>query len=629
MTPLKVLLIGQPNMGKSSLLNSLVGPRVTASNYPGTTVELTKATKKVGNTKIEFVDTPGIYSLSDRTEEEKVTEKAIFNEKADAAIVLADATALERSLYVALQILEAKIPTVLALNFLEDGKKKGIIIDCKKLNDILHVPVVPINPLTKKGLDQLIDAVLNLKDAPKSSFTVKYDDHVEDAIKKISFYVKDSGLPERFVSLRTLEDDEDFLKYLKDEHVLQEAKESLKNHPKVAEDITITRYGTAAFIAKQVTHLVPLEPEKKFQEKLDRILLHKITGPILTGLCLLGIFGVLLSLGSFTQGVLTVLTDNLLSALTSAEPSIVNTILVNGITGITMGISIALPYIFLFYLLLGLLEDTGLLTRFTVNIEWFLKKLGLPGKAFIPLVLGIGCTAPACSATRVLSCKREQFRAASLFTFVPCSSRIAIILGIVGFYGGIPLALSVFVTAFVAGLLWIFVLRKLIRIESEPLLLELPPYRKPLLKNVLAKSWIRMKDFVYIVIPLLALGGIGYGVLETLGLTTVFVEPLSPITAWLGLPNVTIIPILFGFLQKDLTGAMLLSVLNNQISVALSSLQIYTFGVATTIGIPCLIAFGMLTKEFGFKRATALTITSIIYGLLVAGLAWRIVTIFC
>ena len=189
-----------------------------------------------------------------------------------------------------------------------------------------------------------------------------------------------------------------------------------------------------------------------------------------------------------------------------------------------MGISIALPYIFLFYLLLGLLEDTGLLTRFTVNIEWFLKKLGLPGKAFIPLVLGIGCTAPACSATRVLSCKKEQFRTASLFTFVPCSSRIAIILGVVGFYGGMPLALSVFVTAFVAGLLWIFALRKLITIESEPLLLELPPYRKPLLKNVLAKSWIRMKDFVYVVIPLLALGGIGYGVLETLGLTTVFVE---------------------------------------------------------------------------------------------------------
>jgi ferrous iron transport protein B len=628
MESLKVLLIGQPNVGKSSLLNSLVGPRVTVSNYPGTTVEVTKATKKINNTKIEFVDTPGIYSISDRTEEEKVTEKAVFEEKADAAIVLADATALERSLYVALQILEAKIPTVLALNFLEDGKKKGIIIDYEKLKDILHIPVVPINPLTEKGLDQLVDTVIKIKDVPKGVFAVKYDDHVEAAIDKISFYVKDTHLPKRFVSLRTLEGDEDFFKYLKDDNVIQEAKKSLENHPKVAEDIAITRYGTAAFIAKKVTLIVPLEQEKKFQEKLDGVLLHKISGPLLTCLSLLAIFGVLLYLGSFTQGVLTNLTESLLSSITTAEPSIVNTMLVNGLTGIAMGVSIALPYVFLFYLLLGLLEDTGLLSRFTVNVEWLLRKLGLPGKAFIPLALGIGCSAPACRATRVLSCKKEQFRAASLFTFVPCSSRIAIILGVVGFYGGVPLALSVFVTSFVAGLIWVFVLRKLVTIESEPLLLELPPYRKPLVKNVFAKSWIRMKDFVYIVIPLLALGGIAYGVLEISGLTHVLVEPLSPITAWLGLPTVTIIPIIFGFLQKDLTGAMLLSVLNNEISLALSPLQIYTFGVATTIGIPCVIALGILIKEFGFKRAIALTITSIVYGLLIAGLAWRIIIHF-
>jgi ferrous iron transport protein B len=628
MTVIKVLLIGQPNVGKSSLLNSLVGPRVTVSNYPGTTVELTKATKKINNTKIEFVDTPGIYSISDRTEEEKVTEKALFEEKADAAIVLADATALERSLYVALQILEAKIPTVLALNFLEDGKKKGIIVDYEKLKDILHIPVVSINPLTGKGVDQLVDTVINLKEAPKGLFTVKYDDHVETAITKITVYVKDTNLPKRFVSLRTLEGDEDFFKYLKDDHVLQKTKESLENHPKVAEDIAITRYGTAAFIVKRVTQLVPLGPEKKFQEKLDRVLLHKTSGPLLTGLSLLAIFGVLLYLGSFVQGVLTTLTESLLSSLTTAEPSIVNTILVNGLTGIAMGVSIALPYVFLFYLLLGLLEDTGLLTRFTVNVEWFLKKLGLPGKAFIPLILGIGCTAPACSATRVLACKKEQFRTASLFTFVPCSSRIAIILGVVGFYGGVTLALSVFATSFVTGLIWVFGLKKFVAIQSEPLLSELPPYRKPLVKNVFAKSWIRMKDFVYIVMPLLALGGIAYGVLEMSGLTQVLVEPLSPITVWLGLPTVTIIPILFGFLQKDLTGTMLLSVLNNETYLTLSSIQIYTFGVATTIGIPCIIALGMLIKEFGFKRAVALTATSISYGLLVSGLVWRIAFIF-
>ena len=136
-----------------------------------------------------------------------------------------------------------------------------------------------------------------------------------------------------------------------------------------------------------------------------------------------------------------------------------------------------------------------------------------------------------------------------------------------------------------------------------------------------------MRDFVYIVIPLLALGGIAYGILDMSGLTYVVVEPLLPVTTWLGLPTLAIIPIIFGFLQKDLTGAMLLSVLGSEISLALNALQIYTFGVATTIGIPCMIALGMLVKEFGFKRAVVLTITSIVYGLLFAGLAWRIISI--
>jgi len=628
MKNLKIPLIGQPNVGKSSLLNALVGPRVTVSNYPGTTVEITKAKKSFNKTTIEFVDTPGIYSISDRSEEEKVTERALFEEEVDGAIVIADATSLERSLYMALQILEAKIPTVLALNFVEDAEKKGIKIDYEKLKEFLHIPVVPINPLTKKGIDKLVDSAAKIKKISKRTFTVEYDDHIENAIDKISSQIKKTSMPKRFIALRVLEGDEDFYKYLKDERIIREAKESLEEHPKVAEDIAITRYGTASFIAEKVTQIIPLEKEKKLQESIDRVLLHKICGPLTTGLFLLAIFAILLYLGNLIQGVLTDLTESLLFSLTTAEHSIITIVLVHGLTGIAMGVSIALPYVFLFYLILGLLEDIGLLSRFTVNAEIFLKKLGLPGKSFIPLALGLGCTAPATRATRVLSSKKEQFHTASLFAFVPCSSRIAIIMGIVGFYGGIKLALSVFATSFAAGLIWAFGIKKVIQTQSEPLLLELPPYRKPLIKNVFAKSWIRMKDFVYIVIPLLALGGIAYGVLDMSGLTHIIVEPLSPITAWLGLPTVAIIPIIFGFLQKDLTGAMLLSVLGSEISLLLNDLQIYTFGVATTIGIPCIIALGMLIKEFGYKRAVALTITSILYGLLIAGLAWRIISIF-
>jgi len=646
MKNLKILLIGQPNVGKSSLLNGLVGPRVTVSNYPGTTVEVTKAKKKINNAEIEFVDTPGIYSISDRSEEEKVTEKALFEEEVDEAIIVADAASLERSLYMALQILEAEIPTVIALNFVEEAEKRGIKIDSKKLAKLLNIPVMPINPLNKRGINKLVDITLKIKERAERSFKIEYDDHIEKAINKISSQIRETSIPKRFIALRILEEDEDFYKYLKDERVIGEVKESAVEHPKIAEDISITRYGTASFIAEKVTKIVPLEkrlqptyhvlpfPLKlggngplKLEEKIDDVLLDEIWGPLITGLFVLAIFGVLLYLGNLIQDVLMGLTESLLS-FSTAEHSIATMILVQGLTGLTAGISIALPYVFLFYLSLGSLEDVGFLSRFIVNAERFLKKLGLSGKSFIPLVLGLGCTVPATRATRVLSSKKEQFHTASLFAFIPCSSRIAIIMGIVGFYGGIKLAFSVFATLLVAGLIWAFWIKKIVHIKSEPLLLELPPYRKPLIKNIFAKSWIRMKDFIYIVIPLLVFGGIAYGILNITGFTKHIVEPLSPITTWLGLPAVTIIPLVFGFLQKDLTGAMLLSVLGSKISLAMTPLQIYTFGITSTIGIPCIIALGMLIREFGFKKAIVLTITSIVYGLLFAGLVWRIISIF-
>ena len=617
-------------MGKSSLLNAIVGPRVTVSNYPGTTVETTRAEKTLHQKKIIFEDTPGIYSISDRSEEEKVTEKALFEERTDAAIVVADSVSLERSLYMALQILEAEIPVIMVLNFTEDAVKKGIEIYHGKLSQLLHIPVIPINPLTKKGINRLTDIVLKIKEITGKTFTVRYDDDIERAINTISSYITaGTVLPKRFVALRILEGDTDFYKYLKDKGIIEKVKNlELKKHPDVAEDIAITRYGTASFLAEKVTRIIPSEKTKNLEKKADNILLHKIWGPVVTTIFLLFTFGILLGLGNLIQGILMGLTESLLSSFGATEHSIIAMILIQGLTGLAAGVSIALPYVFLFYLLLGLLEDIGLLSRFIVNAGRFLKSLGLPQKAFIPLALGLGCTAPAATATRVLSSKEEQFHTAMFLAFIPCSSRIAIIMGIVGFYGGIILAFSVFATLLVAGLIWAFGIKKIIHIKSELLLLELPPYRKPLIKNVLAKSWIRMKDFVYIVIPLLALGGIAYGILNILGLTEVIVEPFSLITTWLGLPALTIIPLFFGFLQKDLTGAMLVSAFGTaNISLVLTSLQIYTFGVAATIGIPCIIALGVLIKEFGFKKAIGLTLTSIIYGFLIAGIVWRIISV--
>jgi ferrous iron transport protein B len=654
---MKILLVGQPNVGKSCLLNALVGPKVAVSNYPGTTVEVTRAEKVFNHTKIEFEDTPGIYSISDRSEEEKITERALFEEKPDGVIVIADATSLGRNLYLALQVLEAQIPIILALNFIEDAEKKGIKINCRKLEKLLNVPVILINPLTGEGVNKLVREVLKIEKikgkvftphllTPKGTgFTVRYDDDIERAIDKISFKLKDyypppalqippshpkTVLPKRFVALRILEGDTDFYHYLRDEKAIKEAKKDLSiNHPEVSKDISITRYGIASFIARKITKIIPLrEKRRDLQKQVDKILLDKIWGPILTILFFLVIFGGLLVLGNLIQGALMDLTENLLPSSYARGTSPAAIILGQALYGMAAGISIALPYVFLFYLILGFTEDIGLLPRFIVNLERFLRKLNLPGKSLIPLMLGLGCTVPAIRSTRILSCRREKFCTASFFTCVPCSSRIAIIMGVVGYFGGMFLALAVFTTLFISFFIWSFLIKKIMRPKVSPLLLELPPYRKPLIKNIAIKSWLRMKDFVYIVIPLLAIGGAVYAILDISGITNSIVKPLSPITWWLGLPAITIIPLVFGFLQKDLTGPMLLSVLGAEIALVLSPLQIYTFGIAATIQIPCIIALGMLIREFGAKKAILLTIASMIYGLLFAGLLWRLISIF-
>ncbi|MBN1298567.1 MAG: ferrous iron transport protein B [Actinobacteria bacterium] len=623
MKKVKLLIIGQPNSGKSSLLNAIIGPKVIISNYPGTTVELTSGKTKINDCEIELIDTPGIYSISDRSEEEKVTENSLFQEKVDGVIALCDATALERSLYMVLQILEAEMPVIIAMNFVEEAKKKGIIIDYKKLEDIFSVPVILINPLTKRGIKTLLEKITTIKDQEKNEFKIEYDDHLEEAIEKVSKNVS-GKFPKRFVALRVLEEDKDFNRYLSDEKLLEKINSEMEKHQDISKDVAVTRFGTATYIANNVTNIISLKRENRFEDKIDSIVVNKVWGPVTTVLFFIILFGIILLLGNLLQGFLMDATEKLIKFLSGVSSSAAFNIFGQGLTGLAIGVSIALPYVFLFYLLIGFIEDTGLLSRFIINMERFTARLGLPGKSFIPLALGIGCSVPAIRATRVLDSKKEQFHSASFLAFIPCSSRIAVIMGIAGFYGGIKLAIYVYATMAVFALIFAFIIKKIIRAKPEPLILELPPYRKPIIGNIFAKSWIRMKDFVYIVIPLLVFFGMIYGILDTYGLTGYIVKPFSFITAWLGLPENTIIPLFFGFFQKDLTGAMLLSVLGSDVSAALTPLQIYTFSVASTIGIPCIIAFGMLIKEFGFKKAALLTLSLNIYGILIAGAMWRL-----
>jgi ferrous iron transport protein B len=628
MNHIKVAFVGQPNTGKSCLLNSLAGARTIVSNYPGTTVEITKARIKLEESLVDIIDTPGIYSISDASAEEKVTEKVIFEKRTDGVVVLADTAAMERSLYLILQILEAGIAIVVALNFIEEAEKKGVHIDSERLEGILGVPVVLINPLTKRGIKELSARIIRIKEIPFASFIVRYDDHIEKAVESISKgLVEPLPFPKRFIAIRLLENDEDFFVYLKNRKALDQATDALRMHPDVSKDISITRYGEASFIARLVTTITQKVRAPNFGEQFDEVLLNPLVGPIITLMFFCIVFAILLFIGGWLQDLLMAGAEKYIMGLMPSSSGLLASMITQGLYGLMAGVAIALPYVFLFYIFLGLLEDVGLLSRFILSIERPMRRLGLSGRAFIPAVLGLGCSVPAIRATRILSTGEEKMETAFLLAIVPCSSRTAIIMGVVGFYGGVLLALSVYFTIALSFLILAFLVRRFMKTVPEPLIMEMPPYRKPLVRNVAGKGWLRIREFVYIVIPLLAAGGAFYGVLEELGLVNYIIRPFKHFTVgWLGLPAETIIPLAYGFIQKDLSAGMLVAVLGPDIGQLLRPLQLYTFGVASSIQIPCIIALGMLIRELGIKKATVISCFSLIYGLLIAGTIWRLIS---
>jgi ferrous iron transport protein B len=360
-------------------------------------------------------------------------------------------------------------------------------------------------------------------------------------------------------------------------------------------------------------------------------MLNPVWGTLLTVAFLLAMFAGLLFVGGLLQDFLSSLIQSFVlpwvQNVSAGMPGYVTMMVESAVVGTSAGIAIAIPYVFLFYFALGLLEDLGFLPRFILMLDRTLRKLNLPGQAIIPMLLGMGCTVPATTATRILENRADRMKVTTLFAVIPCSSRIAIILGVVGHFAGMLAALGVFSV----GLLMILgiglIFRHTSASDSSLLLLELPPFRRPTLHSVVMKGWLRMKEFVYVVIPLLIIGGASYGLLKWLGLEGVLFDPLSFLTTgWLHLPKETITPLVYGFLQKDLTPAMLSSVFGTtDLSSVMTPIQLFTFGLASTFQIPCVVAFGMIGRELGWRWAITLTIAALVVGLVISGLVLRII----
>ncbi|MEM3054395.1 MAG: ferrous iron transport protein B [Candidatus Bathyarchaeia archaeon] len=642
-----VALAGNANVGKSAIFNQLTGLNQVIGNWPGKTVERAEGTLHFKGYTIRVIDLPGIYSLSTFSLEEIVSRDYIAIEKPDIIINVVDASTLERNLYFTLQLLELKPPLIVDLNQVDFAAKKGIRIDVDKLSKALGVPVVPTVAITGSGINELLKTVLAVVNGERKlqPLEVKYGAEVEERVHKLQKLVERrlpqicEIYPARWVSVKLLEKDSDVTEKIKNyesgkevlDYVEKLAAELEKMHGETAPVVLASeRYAIASKIAKEVT-VVEAPPRISLEQKLDAITTHKFLGyPILASI-IAAMFTLIFVGGNFLSEALDYafqgLTLYIENFLPHFMPNTAVTLINKGVLdGIIAGITIALPYIIPFYIILALLEDSGYLPRAAFLMDNLMHKIGLHGKAFIPLILGYGCSVPACIGCRIMETERERFLAAFVVTLIPCCARTVVILGLVGRFVGLHAALALY--AF--DLILIFILGRIAfkALPGEPvgLIMEMPPYKRPSLKNILTKTWGRTKDFVYIAFPIIVAGSLAITVLDMTGFIGYMVTGARPlISGWLGLPVEAGIPLIFGVLRKELALILLAELIPLN---SLTAVQMIIFALVTMIYIPCIATIAALIREFGWRKALAITFIDIAVALLLGGITYRVLLAF-
>ncbi len=560
----KILLVGNPNVGKSALFSRLTGVNVIASNYPGTTVEFTKGWLNLGEEKDELIDVPGAYTLSPQSPAEEVAVSML--KEGDIVINVVDATNLERNLNLTLQLIKRKIPMVVALNMWDDTKHKGIKIDAKKLEKILGVPVIPTCAITGEGIKELYQ---NLSFARPGSF--EYEDserwhRIGDIIQEV-----------QVLSHR--------------HHTFWERLGDISINPVMGILIAlITAYLSFKVIRFIGEGLIGYIFEPIFE---------KFWAPVMMK------FSALLGSGFLNEIFIGKLIGGKIDFVESMGLLT---------TGLFVPIAMVLPYVFSFYLVLSFLEDSGYLPRLGVLVDTLMHRVGLHGLAIIPMMLGIGCNVPGALATRVLQTKRERFIAATLMAIaVPCMAQIAMVVGLIGKYGAPAFAL-VFGTLFIVWVVIGVLQNWLIKGDSPEIFVEIPPYRLPYFGSLLKKVWIRIKWFIEDAVPFVMLGVLIVNILYSLGIIDFLGRVLAPfITGILGLPRDAVAALIIGFLRKDVAVGMLMP-------LGLTMKQLVIASVVLTMYFPCIATFTVLTKELGIKGMAKATLVMIIATFIVGGL---------
>jgi len=556
----KIVLAGNPNSGKSAIFTRLTSIEAISSNYPGTTVEITKGTLKISNDQYEIIDAPGIYSLSSYSKAEEVANKTI--EEAEIIINIIDSTNLERSLNLTLQLLNKKKPLILVLNFWDETKHNGIEIDIKKIESIFNVPVVTTCAITGQGIKYLVEKI---KEAKISNY--KYDEtkkwehigNIIEQVQKIHFK----------------------------HHLFSERLNELSVHPVsgiiIAIFILFISFVIIRFIGEGIINYL-LDP-----------LFNKIYMPLINKL--------------YNSSLPLFLKDLLIGKTPEVMKSF-------GIitTGIYVPLVVVLPYIFSFYLVLSILEDTGYLPRLSVMFDSILHKFGIHGYSSIPIILGLGCKVPALFSIRILESEREKVITAILVLLsAPCMPQTAMILSL-GMPYGLKTVVLIFAIVFFVSIITSFLLNKTLKGEAQELFLEIPPYRIPAINILFKKLWIRLKSFLFEAVPLIFFGIFLINLMEICGIINFLSEMTGGFFHNLfGMPEDMGVVLLLGFLRKDVSISMLAP-------FTLTSKQFIIASIFLVIYLPCIASFFTLLKEFGSKVTFKILILNVIIAFIIAGL---------
>jgi ferrous iron transport protein B len=556
---MKILLVGNPNVGKSVVFSRLTGVRVISSNYPGTTVGYSKGAMKIGNELVDVIDVPGTYSLDPTCDAERVAREML--DSGDLVIDVADATNLERNLYLTLQLLERNLPVVIALNVWDETRHRGIDIDLDKLREALGVPIIPTVAVSGEGIKQLVEAL------PQARSPVHPMRTSEERWKAIGNIIG----PVQKIRHR--------------HHTWSERLADASIQPLPGGILAIAVLACIIFGVRFVSESI----------------IGYVMDPLFDGF-----WGSVVLKLSDLMGGRGLLHDIVVGSIAGDKVNYVESF---GLltSGLYVPLVMVLPYILSFYLALGLLEDSGYLPRLAVMVDTLMHRLGLHGYAIIPTMLGLGCNVPGIMASRVLESRRERFIAATLISIaVPCASLQAMIIGLVGRRGG-QYVLLVYTVLFLVWLALGFILRRVVKGFTPELLIEIPPYRLPSWRAVTQKLWARIRDFVAEALPVVLGAVLVVNVLYTLGVFHEIADAAAPlVTTVLGLPKESVAALAVGFLRKDIALGMLapLNLTPGQLVVGSAVLAMF---------FPCIATFAVLLRElglFGLVKSTGIMLAA-------------------